>query len=108
VVEDVVGVVLGLHSRQPVVDGVPVRLANPAGLLVGAEEVDVDAVAEAVEGGEEAPRPGDVLVAMALAGPPHGVERDGVRDPSVPERGVAAGVAADRASQVEEGHLGAR
>jgi hypothetical protein len=59
VVEDVVGIVLAFHARQPVVDVVSVRLADPVRLLVGAEEVDVDAVAEAVEGGEEAPRPGD-------------------------------------------------
>jgi len=66
VVEDVVGVVLGFHARQPVVDGVSVRLADPARLLVSAEEVDVDAGAEAFEGGEEAPRPGDVLIAVVF------------------------------------------
>ena len=57
VVEDVVGIVRGLHIHQPVVDGVAVRLADPFGVFVAAEEVDVDAFAEAAEGGEELPRP---------------------------------------------------
>jgi hypothetical protein len=39
VVEDVVGVVHGLHVHQPVVDGVAVRLADPIGVFVAAEEV---------------------------------------------------------------------
>jgi len=47
VVEDVVGVVVGLHVHQPFVDGVAVCLADPVGVFVAAEEVDVDAVAEA-------------------------------------------------------------
>jgi hypothetical protein len=34
VVEDVVGVVRGLHVYQPVVDGVAVRLAYPVGVFV--------------------------------------------------------------------------
>jgi hypothetical protein len=42
-VEDVVGVVRALHVHQPVVDGVAVRLADPVGVFVAAEEVDVDA-----------------------------------------------------------------
>ena len=50
VVEDIVGVVRGLHLHQPVVDGVAVRLADPVGVFVAAEEVDIDAFAEAVEG----------------------------------------------------------
>ena len=53
VVEDVVGVVRGLHVYQPVVDGVAVRLADPVGVFVAAEEVDVAAFAEAAEGGEK-------------------------------------------------------
>ena len=36
VVEDVVGVVRGLHVHQPVVDGVAVRLADPVGVFVAA------------------------------------------------------------------------
>src|SRR5690606_32537403 len=53
VVEDVVGVVPGLHGHQAVVDGVAVRLADPGGALVGVEEVDVDAIPKAAERGEE-------------------------------------------------------
>src|SRR5687767_14264273 len=49
VVEDVAGVVRGLHVRQPVVDGAAVRLADAAGILVAAEEVDVDAFPEPAE-----------------------------------------------------------
>src|SRR5688572_20740408 len=63
VVEDIVGVVRGLHVYQPVVDGVAVRLANPFGCFVAAEEIDVDAFAETAEGGEEPPRPGGVPIA---------------------------------------------
>ena len=77
-VEDVVGVVLGFHVHQPVVDAGAVGVADTIGGFVGAEEVDVDALAVAVEGGEEAPGPGDVPVGVVLAGPPHAVEGDGV------------------------------
>jgi hypothetical protein len=55
VVEDVVEVVLGFHLHQPVVDAGAVGVADTTWVFVGAEEVDVDAVAVAVEGGEEAP-----------------------------------------------------
>src|SRR4029450_8392615 len=68
VVEDVVGVVRGLHVHQLVVNGVAVRLADPVGVFVAAEEVDVDAFAETAEGGEEPPRPGGVRGAGVLAG----------------------------------------
>jgi hypothetical protein len=54
--------------HQPVVDGVAVRLTDPVGLFVTAEEVDVDAFAEAAESGEESPRPSRVPVAEVLAG----------------------------------------
>src|SRR5262245_31141231 len=74
VAEDVVGVVRGLHVHQPVVDRVAIRLADPVGVFVAAEEVDVDAFAEAPEGGEEPPRPGGVPVAEVLAGPPYTIE----------------------------------
>ena len=74
VVEDVAGVVPRLHVHQPVVDGVAVRLTDPAGVFVAAEEVDVDAFAETAEGGEEPPRPGGVPIAEVFAGPPHAVE----------------------------------
>src|SRR5215510_7236372 len=70
VVEDVVGVIRGLHVRQPVVDGVAVCLADAVGVFVAAEEVHVDAFAEAAEGGEELPRPSGVMIAEVLAGPP--------------------------------------
>jgi hypothetical protein len=39
VVEDVVGVVRGLYVHQPVVDGVAVRLADPVGVFVAAEDL---------------------------------------------------------------------
>ena len=83
-VEDVVGVVRGLHIHQPVVDGGAVRLADPVGVFVAAEEVDVNAFAEAAEGGEKSPRPGSIPVAEVLAGPPHSVEGDRVRRLAVP------------------------
>src|SRR5688572_8909324 len=79
VVKDIVAVVHGLHLHQPVVDGVAVRLADPVGVFVAAEEVDVDAFAEAAEGGEEFPRPSGVPVAEVLAGPPHTIEGHRVR-----------------------------
>jgi len=79
VVEDVVGVVRALHIHQPVVDRGAVRLADPVGVFVAAEKVDVDAFAERAEGGEKSLRPGSVPVAEVLAGPPHGVEGDRVR-----------------------------
>src|SRR3546814_20716655 len=79
VVEDVVGVVRGLHVHQPVVDGVAIRLADPVGVFVAAEEVDVNAFAEAAEGGEELSRPGRVPVAEVLAGPPHTLDGESVR-----------------------------
>ena len=59
VVEGVVGVVLGLDLGESPVDLVAVGLSNPAGVVVGVEEVDVDA-AGAVRFGralEELPRP---------------------------------------------------
>src|SRR5262245_20790520 len=86
VVEDVVGVVRGLHVHQTVVNGVAVRLADPIWVFVAAEEVDVDAFAEAAEGGEEPPRPSSVPLAEVLAGPPHSIEGDRVRRLPVPER----------------------
>src|SRR6266508_3531182 len=67
VVEDVVGVVRGLHVHQPFVDGVAVRLADSVGVFVATEEVDVDAFPEPAEGGEEHPRPGGVPVAEVVA-----------------------------------------
>lgn len=78
VVEDVVGVVLGFRVYQAVVDGGAVGVADPVRVFVGAKEVDVDALAVAVEGGEEASGSGDVLVGVVLAGSPYGVEGDGV------------------------------
>ena len=85
-VEDVVGVVRGLHVHQPFVDRVAVRLADSVGVFVATEEVDVDAFAEAAERGEEPPRPSGVPVAEVLAGPPHTIEGDRVRRVPVPGR----------------------
>jgi len=101
VVEDVVGVVRSLHVHQPVVDGVAVRFADPAGVFVAAEEVDVDAFAEAAKGDEEPPRPSGVPVAEVLAGPPHTIEGDRVRRLPVPERRTALGHSAHRPLQME-------
>src|SRR5262245_10420016 len=78
VVEDVVGIVRRLYLHQPVVDGIAVRLADPVGVFVAAEEVDIDAFAEAAQGGEKLPRPSGVAVAEVLAGPPHAIEGDRV------------------------------
>src|SRR5512145_2874522 len=96
VVENVVGIVRGLHVHQPLIDGVAVRLADPVGAFVAAEEVDVHAFAEAAEGGEKLPRPSDVPVAEVLAGPPYTIEGDGVRRLPVPERRPALGHSAHR------------
>ena len=46
-VEDVVGVVLGFHVHQPIVDAGAVGVADTIGGFVGAEEVDVEALAVA-------------------------------------------------------------
>src|SRR3546814_2968956 len=69
--------------------------------FVAAEEVDVDAFAEAAEGGEEPSRPGGVAVAEVLAGPPHTIEGDCVRRLAVAERRPALGHAAHRPLQME-------
>ena len=87
VVEDVVGVVLGLHLHEPFVDGVAVRLADPVGLFVAGEEVDVDTFAEPAEGGGEPSLKTSFAVAEFLARPPRTMEDDGVRCLPVPERG---------------------
>ena len=42
-VEDVLGVVRGLHFGQPPIRVVAVRLVDAAGVVVGVEEVHVDA-----------------------------------------------------------------
>src|SRR5262245_64670629 len=78
-VEDVARVVGALHLHQPVVDRLAVGLADAAGIFVAAQEVDVDALAEPAERGEEAPRPGGLPLAEILAGPPDAVEGDRVR-----------------------------
>ena len=58
VVEGVVRVVLGLDFGESPVDLIAVGLSNPAGVVVGIEEVDVDAAsAVRLEGLEEPPRP---------------------------------------------------
>src|SRR5574339_236114 len=69
VVEDVVRVVRRLHIHQSIIDGVAIGLADSVGMLVAAQEVDVDAFAKAAERGEEFPRPGRVPLAAVLAGP---------------------------------------
>jgi hypothetical protein len=83
-------------ATGPVVDGIAVRLADPIGVFVAAEEVDVDALAEVTEGGEEAPRPSGVSVTEVFARPPHSIEGDRVRRLSVPERRSALGHSAHR------------
>src|SRR5688572_32903540 len=58
VVEGVVRVVLGLDLGESPVDLIAVGLSNPAGVVVGIKEVDVDAAsAVRLEGLEEPPRP---------------------------------------------------
>jgi hypothetical protein len=58
VVEGVVRVVLGLDRGESPVDLIAVGLSNPAGIVVGIEEVDVDAGGAVwLEGFEESPRP---------------------------------------------------
>src|SRR5262245_37348020 len=66
VMKDVVGIVRGLHVHQPVID-TAVRLADPIGVFVVVEKVDVDAFAEAAQGGEESPRPSSIPLAEVLA-----------------------------------------
>jgi hypothetical protein len=105
VVEDVVGVVRGLHVHQPVVDGVAVRLADSLGAFVTTEEVDVDAFAKAAEGGKEPLHPSGVPVVEVLTGPPHTIEGDRVRGLPVPERRPALGDSAHRPLQMEHGHV---
>src|SRR5262249_51847095 len=83
------------------VDGIAVRLADPVGVFVAAKEVDVDAFAEAAQGGEELPRPSGVPVAEVLAGPPYTIERDRVRGLPVPERRRTLGHSAHRPFQME-------
>src|SRR5918995_7335901 len=54
VMEGVVGVVLGLDLGEPPVDAIAVGLPNPARVVVGIKEVDVDAAsAVRLEGVEE-------------------------------------------------------
>src|SRR5262245_2884943 len=108
VVEDVLGVVRGLYVHQPVIDGVAVRLADPARIFVAAEEVNIDAFAEAAEGSEEPPRPGSVLVAEVLAGPPHSVEGDRVGRLPAPKRCGAFCHSAHRSLQMEHRRVGPR
>jgi hypothetical protein len=68
VVEGVVGVVLGLDLGESPVDLIAVGLSNPAGVVVGIKEVDVDAAgAVRLEGFEEPPRPSGLARGM-LAG----------------------------------------
>jgi hypothetical protein len=58
VVEGVVRVVLGLDRVESPVGLIAVGLSNPAGVVVGIEEVDVDAGGAVwLEGFEESPRP---------------------------------------------------
>jgi hypothetical protein len=56
-VEHVVGVVLRLDLGEPSVGVVALGLANSAGVIVGVEEVDVDAGAVGLESLEESPGP---------------------------------------------------
>ena len=89
--EDVVGVVRRFHVYQPVVDGIPVRLANPVTVFIAAEKVDVHAFAEGAEGGEERLGSSGVAVPEALAGPPHTIKGNRVRRLPVAKRRPALG-----------------
>src|SRR6202008_461632 len=68
VVESVVGIVPGFDFGESPVDAIAVGLANAAIVVVGIQEVDVDAGgAMRLEGLEEPPRPGG-LAGSALGG----------------------------------------
>src|SRR5262249_34135970 len=73
VVEHIVRVVLGLDVGEPLV-GVAVGFANPAVVVVGVEEVDVDAGAVGLECVEESLGPSDLGCAdgVALVREPYG------------------------------------
>jgi hypothetical protein len=99
VVEDVVRVVLGLDFGESPVDPIAVCLSNPAGVVVGIEEVDVDAAgAVRLEGLEEPPRPSGLGrgVLVGFLGEPHGVDDDVVS--SLPPWKAAYGVDASRST----------
>lgn len=79
VVEGVVGGVFGLDLGESPVDVIAVRLPNAAAVVVGIEEVDVDAsCAVRLEGLEEPPRPRSLSsgVLAGLVREPHGVDDD--------------------------------
>src|SRR4029450_11217949 len=96
VVEDVVGVVLGLDLGEPAVGVVAVRLADAAGVVVGVEKVHVDTGTVGLQGGEEGLGPRGLRGpdGVVLLGPPDRVDDDVVVH--VPPRvggGVAGGPA---------------
>ena len=101
VVEDVLGVVCGLHIPKTPIDVVTVRVADPVGLFVVAEEVDVDAFAESIEGGEESSCPGRVMLGVLLARPPYTIEGYGMGRVPVSKRRRTVGHPADRPTEVE-------
>src|SRR5262249_47772020 len=93
----------GFGVGGPAVRGVAVGLADAAGVVVGVEEVHVDAGAVGLEGGEELPRPRRLGGAggVVLLGEPYRVDDDVVLDVAA---GVGGGVArgpGDRAAPVE-------
>jgi hypothetical protein len=72
VVEHIVGVVLGLDLGESPVDLIAIRLSHTTGVIVGVEEVDVDALsAVRFEGTEERPRP----LRLGRADPPRTPKR---------------------------------
>src|SRR5262249_8590953 len=103
VVEHVLGVVFRFDVGEPPVRVVAVGLADAAGVVVGVEEVHVDAGGVGLEGGEELPGPRRLGGAggVVLLGEPYRVDDDVVLDVAA---GVGGGVArgpGDRAAQVE-------
>ncbi|MGH9117001.1 MAG: hypothetical protein ACRD0A_03725 [Acidimicrobiales bacterium] len=76
VVEHVRGVILRLDLGEPQVGVVAVGLANSAGVIVGIEEVDVDARAVGLESLEESPGPPGLVRAdrVVLVREPCGVD----------------------------------
>src|SRR5262245_16273355 len=100
--KDIVGVVPGLDLGEPAVDLISVRLSNPAGVVVGIEEVDVDAAgAVGLQGLEEPSRPGGFSrrALAGLVGEPHGVDDDVVGYVATGVGGVVPWGSGDGAAQ---------
>src|SRR5262245_35707530 len=101
VMEGVVRVVFGLDLGESPVDLIAVGLSNPVGVVVGIEEVDVDAAgAMRLEGLEEPTRPGGLGrgVLARLVREPDGVDDDVVGDVATGVGGCVVGNSGDRAA----------